>query len=226
MSFLLATSTVADGNMSFVLGGEKAFQNRNRFLEKNGFPLEYVYAELEHGDVVAVVDKTKKRESIKADALITSAPGMPLIFVTADCFPLVYHDLARNVIALAHLGWKSSELGLAGKVVREMQKLGSQPEDIRAFIGPGIHKESYLIENPAQKNNPAWQEFLAPAEGGRTSVDLIGFNKKVLADAGVREKNIEVSSVDTAVSSEYFSHRRASQTSEPEGRFATVVMLQ
>ncbi|MDE2079317.1 MAG: polyphenol oxidase family protein [Patescibacteria group bacterium] len=226
MTFLLKTSTVGDGNMSRVLGPEaEALTNRRKFLEKNGFQPEYAYAELEHGDVIAVVTDTEKGKSVTADALVTNASGVPLMLITADCFPLAYYDPVAGVIALAHLGWKSSDLGLAGKVVREMQKLGAKPENVRVFIGPGIHKESYLVENPSQKEKSEWQPFLENAEGGLTRIDLIGFNKQTLMNAGVREEYIDMSPVDTAVSPEYFSHRRSAESRAAEGRFATVVSL-
>jgi len=247
--FLFTSSTVEDGNMSVDWSPEaEVIMNRRKFLEKNHLKLEdCVFMDLQHGADIAVVGDGDQGGSIKVDALMTDAPCLPavpahagqagvvLFLMTADCFPLAYHDPVKNVAALAHLGWKSTDLGLAGKVVELMTKrFGSDPKDVVAFFGPGIHRESYLVQSPTQKDDRRWTPFLedalgrSPATGealGFTKVDLVGFNQSALMDVGIQEGNISISSENTAVSPRYFSHRRSMQTGEPEGRFATIVTI-
>lgn len=238
MKFILKTSKVSDGNMSFEWGKEaEVLENRKKFLEQNNFKIEdCVFMDLEHGDEVAIVSEKDKGTKLTADTLITNTPGVVLFLMTADCLPLALHDEANNAIALVHLGWKSSDLNLAAKTVEAMtREFGSDPKSIKAYIGPGIHKESYLVQNPSQKDNPKWVPFLEEAVG-YTKVDLIGFNLEALTNAGLMDEHIEVSPEDTAVSPEYFSHVRSKKTlrlpdgaqgkpPEPEGRFATVATL-
>lgn len=260
MNLLLATSTKADGNMSFEWGSrEEVLQNRKAFLEKHTLKFEdCVFMDLEHGDEVAVVGDSDKGKVLTADALITNAPNVALFLMTADCLPLALHDPEKGVIALVHLGWKSSDLGLAAKTIETMtREFGSDPKTIKVSIGPGIHKESYLVENPSQKNDPKWVPFLeeamgftkvdsvvnfgeahgTPAKAGIAKiynrVDLVGFNLEAFTDAGVLSEHISISPEDTAISPEYFSHfrslrplRQAQGKPEPEGRFASVAVLQ
>lgn len=283
MEFILATSAVLDGNMSFQWGEESEVnENRKNFLEKHTLKLEdCVFMDLEHGDEVAIVGDSDKGKVLTADALITNTPGVTLFLMTADCLPLALHDPEKNVIALVHLGWKSSDLGLAAKTVEAMtRELGSDPKTIKASIGPGIHKESYLVENPSQKDNPKWAPFLeetmgftgdvergkskqsgllfraedarkssrtrtltkvdpvvnfgeahsAPTKAGIAKiynrVDLVGFNLEALTNAGIRNENISISPEDTAISPSYFSHFCSVRTNKPEGRFATVAVMQ
>ncbi|MEK9176870.1 MAG: polyphenol oxidase family protein [Patescibacteria group bacterium] len=227
MDFLLATSTVQDGNMSPDWGPEAGVrENRRKFLTKHGFaPEQCVYMDLQHGSESAVVGEKEKGTILKVDALMTMAPGVALFLMTADCFPVAYHDPVKNAVALAHLGWKSTDKNLAAQVVERMtQEFHSDPGDILVFIGPGIDKDSYLVERPGQKDDPKWRPFLDEAMGS-TKIDLVGYNENALIDAGVPREHITVSPENTVSSPEYFSHRRSGKTGESEGRFATVAAL-
>ncbi len=64
---------------------------------------------------------------------------------------------------------------------------------------------------------------MADLPDGQTTVDIVGYSKRQLIEAGVKEENIEVSDIDTAADSTFFSHYRSKKTGEAEGRFATVV---
>jgi YfiH family protein len=227
MDFILATSTKADGNMSVSWGPEaEVAENRKRFLAKSALkPEDCAVMDLEHSDGIEVVKEGDGGKIFKVDALMTAVPGLALFLMTADCFPLAYHDPVKGVLALAHLGWKSTDLGLSGKVVERMMKeFESNPNDIRVFIGPGIHRESYLVQDPSQQNDIRWEPYLEEAMGFM-KIDLIGFNLNALTEAGVPRESISISPENTAVSPEYLSHFRAVRTGEPEGRFATIVGL-
>jgi copper oxidase (laccase) domain-containing protein len=157
---------------------------------------------------------------------MTDERGVVLFLPTADCFPVAFHDPERGAIALAHLGWRPTDKQLASKVVRAMtDAYGCRPEDIRVSIGPGIHKESYVFENPEQKNQPAWKPFLTELPDGRVQVDLRTAIRAQLLESGIRDEHVSTSPDDTASSSEYFSHYRSVRTGELEGRFATLIGL-
>lgn len=232
---LYATSTIADGNMSMRYGDHaEVVHHRERFLEKKGGSLdECVVMQLEHGDVVTRVGATDRGkgartwgEGIFAEALMTNEPGVTLFMLTADCLPLAYYDPKHHAIALAHLGWKPTDLHLALKVVEEMHKeFGSDPADIRVTIGPGIRKESYIQKEVLQKESSKWKYFLKEMSNGETSINLVGYNIAVLVAAGIDTKHITSSTVDTVKDPNYFSHYRATRTGEPEGRFATILGL-
>ena len=213
--------------MSFEWGEESEVQeNRRRFLEKHDLKIDdCVFMDLEHGDEVAIVTEKDKGKKLTADALITNTPGVALFLMTADCLPLALHDAAKKVIALVHLGWKSSDLGLASKTVEAMtREFSSNPQAMKAYIGPGIHKESYLVQNPSQKDDPKWAPFLEEAMGFM-KVDLVGFNLEALTNTGIPSENISISPEDTVVSPEYFSHRHSTLSGKPEDRFVTVARM-
>jgi YfiH family protein len=225
---LLETSTRRDGNLAYKLGdSEQNDGNRVRFLERfNLTPDDCVFMEVEHDEVITHVGSANKGDKIKSEALISAEPGVVLWLLTGDCFPIAFYDPQKEVVALAHLGWKPTDKRLAAKVVAEMVKVnGSVAKDIKVFIGPGIHKESYVFENPVQKELPGWSDFLTDMPNGETQIDLIGFIKRQLLDSDIIEENIEVSLADTATSDEYFSHYRSVRMGEPEERFTTIIGL-
>lgn len=228
-------STVDDGNLSFVHDdNEVVIGRRKKFLDRLGLKLDdCAVMSVKHSDDIKIVDSEDKGKGTKVlddavlvDALMTQEKNLGLFLLTADCLPIAFYDREKEVIALAHLGWKPTDKELAKKVVNKMsESFQSSPADILVYIGPGIHKQSYVHKNPIQKEIPKWQPFLEDLPNGDTMVDILGFNKSQLIDAGVFEENITVDNTDTFVSDKYFSHYRSQKTGEPEGRIATVIAL-
>lgn len=101
--------------------------------------------------------------------------------------------------------------------------MGSQPSDIGVTIGPGIHKESYILDAIAQEHDPGWQPFIGKNESSTFAIDIVGYNCQQLIEKGVTPHHITVSQDDTYISQDYFSHYRSVRTGKPEGRFATVM---
>jgi polyphenol oxidase len=228
--FVLVTSTVRDGNMSFVFGGRgEVHANRESFLAAHGLRWDQcAVMEVEYGEKILTVENPIKNpeEYISCEALITNVKDLALVLLTADCFPIAYHDPVTQAIALAHCGWRPTGYELPAKVVKRMQEeYGCDPHDIVVHIGPGIHKESYVVEEVLQKEDSRWQPYLEAAGDGNTRVDLVGFIKAQLVGAGVIPDHIFDSDTDTVSNPHYFSHYHATRTGEPEGRFATIVAL-
>lgn len=233
--FLLRTSTKLDGNLSLKWSedAKQVLTQREKFLQKHGLkPGDCVVMEVEHGDTVLEVDVENKQkdllDTVKAEALITQTKGVILFLLTADCLPVTLYDPAKQVVALAHLGWKPTNQKLLPKVIQHMQKVfGSEPKDLLANIGPGIHKESYKHSLPLadEEELTALKPFIVTLSIAEVSIDLVDCNKSQLLGMGVTEEHIRIDPIDTATSSEYFSHYRSVRTGEQEGRFATIASL-
>lgn len=236
--FTTAVSSKEDGNMKYGLT-EDAAQNLERFIEKVQQPpgkVAVIYVNDPNGwDVIHEVtpmDATgalTPEARVHADAFITNVPNILMVLPTADCTPIVIYDPTTHAVALVHLGWQSTEADLAYKVVQRMcERYDSKPEDLQVYAGPSIRAESYIFDKPLkQADNPAWQPFLYKVDAG-TAIDLIGFNRQRLLDAGVLAGRIEICPVNTATSNNYFSHYRAVRTgnSIDDGRFVTICVLQ
>jgi polyphenol oxidase len=203
--------------------------NRDAFFAKCSMSSgSTVTMHCKHADKIVEVSVFYGEGSVPCEALVTNQKNVPLMLLTADCYPLVCYDTVAGVMALAHLGWKPTALHLARKVVEHMCRVyGSSSADIEAYFGPGIAASSYSTPTPAQVTDVEWQPYMWPADGqaGMYHVDLLGFNVASLQSSGVLPHNIHTSDIDTATSANCFSHYRAAKTGEVEGRFATVVVL-
>lgn len=172
------------------------------------------------GDGLAAVE-----DRIPADALVTNVPDVGLLLSVADCNAVAIHDPVRNVLAVVHLGWQSTVVDLATKVIQHLQrKYQSSANDLRIYVSPSIRAESYVFDHVRQQKDPVWKDFLQVADKG-IGVDLPGFNRQRFIDVGVLPEHIEVCSANTATSDNYFSHYRSVRTGEPEGRFALLARL-
>jgi YfiH family protein len=224
----LSQSNKQNGNLSLHLDPEtKVKPRRDAFLSKHKMSSQdCVFIDTEHSDTIVHVGVSNKGQDIPSEALITNEIGVVLYLLTADCFPVTFYDPEKQIIALAHLGWKPTDKQLAAKILQELTNVyQSNPSRVQVCIGPGIHKESYTFKDPVQRNLPGWSDFLIDQPNGETQIDLMGYIQKQLLDNGVLPENIQLSQIDTATSHEYFSHYRSARTGEPEGRFATIAAL-
>ncbi|MCB9811738.1 polyphenol oxidase family protein [Candidatus Nomurabacteria bacterium] len=223
--------------MSFKYGlsTEEVVNRRKDFLKKLDINIEDCFMpSLTHGNTVMRVESNHRgscmlspQHCFEAEAVITNCKRLGLFILTADCFPVIYYDSVHQAIGLAHLGRRPAQSQLAAKVIKSMNvEFGTEPKDVEILIGPGIHKESYLVEVMKQEIEASWKPYLKiVAHTDLISIDLLGFIQDQLTDAGVLTANIKIEPVDTVISADYFSHYRSKRSGEPEGRFATVVML-
>jgi YfiH family protein len=168
----------------------------------------------------------------KADAILTSEPGVTLFMRFADCVPILLCDPVRKVIGLAHSGWAGTVKRVSASAVQAMHdRYGTQPGDILAAIGPSIGPDHYEVgENVIEQVETAFgQDGQALLPGRRIRddgspaayFDLWSANRLVLEEAGVRK--IELASICTACHTEdWYSHRaEAGKT----GRFGALISL-
>jgi YfiH family protein len=129
----------------------------------------------------------------KVDAHMTAEPGLGLLVLAADCFPVGLSDGSR--VAMVHCGWR----GLAGGILERVVARLDRPA---AAVGPGIGPCCYEVG----------EEVLAAFAGlegvaaGRM-LDLRAVIARKLADAGVEQVE-HVRHCTSCRADLYFSHRR------------------
>lgn len=97
-----------------------------------GIPPDWATVRQVHnGDVITV---SSPGSAGAADALLTSAVGLPLAVFTADCLGVILH--AEGAVGVAHAGWRGVVAGIVANLSHEMQRLGNPPT--RGVAGPGI----------------------------------------------------------------------------------------
>jgi polyphenol oxidase len=130
----------------------------------------------------------------RVDGHLTARPGLPLLVLVADCYPVALSDGSR--VAMLHCGWRP----LAGGILaRAIERFDRPPA---AAVGPGIGGCCYEVGPEVLKQ---FADVRGAADG--RMLDLRAVIAARLAEAGVTE----VEHLDCCTSCHpdlYFSHRR------------------
>lgn len=229
-------SNVIDGNMAKgkIESDEVVLNNRRLFLQRLGQEYDaFAVIPLGMTDNIEVVNagergqtSAKAKNVPLADAAMTADAGVGLMILTADCTPAIAYDPVRQVCGLIHMSWECTHKELARKFVERMViEFKTNPNDILVYFGLGIKQSSYLQLNPSQRDDPRWQPYLRDLTSGETAVDIPGFNRAQLIQAGVLPDHIEECQADTRHDKRFFSCYRTSHDGGGDGRFATGVMM-
>jgi polyphenol oxidase len=226
-------------NLGFTKNDSRAAveRNRNLFLKAMGAEgLKSVSMRQIHSDIIHHVSDIPISPLV-GDGVITNTPGLLLSIQTADCLPILLADPKKRAVAAFHAGWRGTLARVVEKGIGEMRRhFGSNPRDLRAAIGPGIHKCCYQVGPEVRevfRSRFAYSDQLfheqresdvvhekypllfmnarAPGHGPDQSklyLDLVAANTRQLLDTGVLAKNISVSPLCTSCRNDLlFSYR-------------------
>lgn len=202
---------------------ELVLRNRERFAAAVGVDAKrFTTCAQVHGSRVAVVDEKligsgalSLADTIAdTDALVTNLRNVPLLLFYADCVPVLIADTQSTAIGLAHAGWRGTVAQIAKKTVQKMQaEFGCEPQNLVAAIAPSIGSCCYEVDDFVHDRAAGYEEFFAPvaAKPGKYMLDLQGYNRRELLEAGLRAENVAVAGVCTAHNHELFCSYRAEQ---------------
>ena len=229
-------------NFSFTRGDDPVavLENYRRAGEVLGVSVsDFVTTDQTHTTNIRVVTKPDAGKGVVTpkdytdiDGLITAEKGVVLSCFTADCVPVYFVNPVKQVIGVAHSGWRGTVAGMGARMVERMeQEFGCEPENIVTAIGPSICRDCYEIseEVAVQFMQGVWEpqkiekycmeayeaglhptgKLLLPGkEAGKYQLDLWLANVVVLRSAGILLENIEVTDICTNCNPDYlFSHR-------------------
>jgi len=102
---------------------------------------------------VRIIEKGGLYDS--TDGLITSRKNLTLVISTADCFPLIIYSPPEHVVSALHVGSRGLSAGIVEEGVNTLiDGFRIDPSKAIAFIGPGICKKCYTIEEKSAGNFP------------------------------------------------------------------------
>ena len=208
---------------------EEIIKNREN-IEKEFPNMYFIVANQTHSANIQIITKQKElgwkheETAIKeCDALITQEENIMLTILTADCVPILLFDPIQKVVAVVHAGWRGTEQKILLKTVKKMQKIfNSKSNDIIVGIAPAIGRCCYEVDWNVAKNFENMPNAYSP-KNNKYMLDLPYINKLQLLQAGLKEKNIEMSNICTACQVDsYFSYRKEQGCS---GRFMSMLGL-
>jgi polyphenol oxidase len=196
---------------------ERVSENRRRLAREAGLKPDHVAMGWQvHGAELREWERPPPQAAFsepgaeldRVDGHLTARPGLALLVLVADCFPVALAGGGRA--AILHCGWR----GLAGGIVeRAIERFEEPPA---AAVGPGIGPCCYEV-------GPEVLDAFAGMEGvahGRM-LDLRVVIARKLAQAGV-ERVEHVDHCTSCRAELYFSHRRDGGLT---GRQAGLVVL-
>ena len=127
---------------------EDVEQNLALFCEALGAePARLERMRQNHTANVAFVEGGGVTPPENTDAVITAAPGVPLLAVSADCALTALYDRAHKAVAVAHSGWRGALLDIYGTVLAAMKlRYGTDPADVIAGVSPMISAANYPVK--------------------------------------------------------------------------------
>lgn len=210
---------------------DRVRENRTRvatWLGTDEARLLTVY-QVHSADAVCVTKPWARGDAPKADGMATSARGIALGVLAADCAPVLFADSDAGVVGSAHAGWKGALSGIVEAVVAAMEALGARRARIRAAIGPCISQVSYEVGSEFRalflESAATNDRFFVPGvRGGHWQFDLPAYVVFRGRAAGIQ---IDSLGVCTYVDEKgYFSFRRTTHRAETHyGRNLSAIML-
>lgn len=220
---------------------EVVLENRRRLCTAIDVELESVtIGQLVQGTKIAIVtEELRGRGSVDrakaldgTDGLVTNLPNTPLAVLVADCTVVSYYDPVRQVVALAHAGWRGAAGLIAKKMVATMKETyGSNPQDILVGASPNIGGHHFqvrqdvldIFRDPEQSYGERANTFFIRQADGSYLLNLNAALVSQLLDAGIQEDHIEQSGICTACRPDLFYSHRFERGKT--GRFCGLIVL-
>jgi YfiH family protein len=206
-------------------------ENRARVARWMGVPTDFLVSLHQiHSPDVIVVTGPWDAERPKADAMVTTTPGIAIGVLAADCGPVLFADPEARVIGAAHAGWKGALTGVLESTIAAMERLGAKRDDIVAELGPSISARNYEVgpEFIARfiEAAPRNDRYFRPSPTvGHAWFDLNRYTVDRLNAAGVRGSFFDRCTY--ADEESFYSYRRATHRGEPDyGRQISAIVLE
>jgi hypothetical protein len=213
-------------NLGGAVGDEPETVRRNRDAAGEALgvdPGRTVWMRQVHGAGVAFVTGTPATApdgAPEVDAIVTTAPSVPLAVLVADCAPVLLADPVARVVGAAHSGRPGTAAGVVPALVAAMCERGAVPGRLRAAIGPAVCGGCYEV--PAALRDEVASivpETYATTRTGTPGLDIRAGIAAQLRGAGVTA--VDSDPRCTMETPALYSYRRDGLT----GRFAGYVWL-
>ena len=216
---------------------EKVVENYRQFCNAVGFDFtKLVLSAQTHSDNIRIVHRNdagvgiwKPQDMNDVDGLVTNERGLTLVTFHADCASIFLIDPEKEVIGLAHAGWRGTVKKIAIKIIEKMcDNFNCNVSDIICCIGPYIGKCCFeigkeILPNFEKLGIDDLQYRESKHYPDKVFIDLAYINKKLLLQHGIKRENIIVSDICTSCNSDLlFSHRA---TNGKRGVLAAMISL-
>ncbi len=197
-------------------------ENQHRFAQALGaLP---VWLDQVHGTgVLRLHGAADARHLARADASVTTVPGIACTVLVADCLPVLLCSQDGAAVAAAHAGWRGLAAGVLEATVAALcEAARCAPQQLMAWLGPCIGPRRFEVGADVLEAFPrdsiGFTSRPRPDGAQRWLADLPELARCALQRAGVQR--VSASGLCTVEQpSEFFSFRRDGLT----GRMAAAI---
>ena len=209
----MTTKSIFFGNSSSSLVTKNEYRAALKDYKSN-FGDIYVL-EQKHGIDGVIVDSKNSawgKAVLQGDYLITNQKDAWLGVLTADCMPIVFFDPVKNVVAIAHAGWRGTVGKITQVVVQKLvQSFNSNPKNLQISFGPAARTCCYEVGQDFLDNlshDTLAKKCIIKRESS-SFFDVSRYNVICLTECGVPFENINLQyNTCTICDVEYCSYRR------------------
>jgi hypothetical protein len=120
-------------------------ENQRRFAEALG--AQPVWLDQVHGTGVVELATLEGADALpRADASVSTAPGLACTVLVADCLPVLFCSANGRAVAAAHAGWRGLSAGILENTVAALcDAAHCGPADLMAWLGPCIGPRQFEV---------------------------------------------------------------------------------
>lgn len=174
-------------NLGLRAGDDPQAVMRNRALLAQHLPQPPKWLRQVHGTRVVAVDALI--DSPEADAGVAHEAGSVCAIMVADCLPVLFTNRSGTLVAAAHAGWRGLSGGVLDNTINALDDAGAAPDDLLAYIGPGIGPDAFEVGADVYQAFTARDAQAADAfrlhRPGKWFADLFTLARQALTRAGV-----------------------------------------
>jgi len=163
-------------------------------------------------------------KNLEADGVFTFNKRAVCAVITADCLPIAFSNRNGTQIGVVHAGRKGLQNGIITEMVKSFKVL---PEEIFAWIGPGIAAESYRISREIREEflalSSVYETVFTDCGEGQYLMDLYQVARIQLEINGFKKEHVSGGTWDTFSDKRFHSARRDNGQS---GRMATLAWME
>ncbi len=181
-----------------------------------------------HGSNVVVVRsqdpsevaRAQEEAAAGADAVVCTAPDVPVLLCFADCVPVVL--CSPRGFAVVHSGWRGTIARIAAVAARTlMEEAHCGPQDLTAYVGPHIAGCDYEVSEELIERFAG--EFGGIIECTPRHLDLAVALETTFAEVGIAQENVVVCQDSTATNTNrFFSYRAEGGSCGRHGAIALI----
>jgi len=206
----------------------QALANRAGLAEALG--ARPVFLDQVHGaDVVRLRADWYDDNAPKADAAVSTDPGLAVAILVADCLPVLF--TAPGGVAGAHAGWRGLAAGVLENTAKELcEATGCEPRDVKAWLGACIGPEAFEVgpevvaafgRQAMERDQPGFLYRPNPEPRWRADLPLLARERLT----SVHVTQISGGSWCTLTDDSAFFSFRGEALGRPRGRMAACISL-